>query len=1001
MNENCLTVRLYSFVAILAAMIYLSGIAMAQPPKKDNKHDGNKPVPEHDTFDNDGSDTFENSPTPTFTPEPPRPEKKENKGKKDKGDDGGVMMMQTALPDLKFSSVVVTPVGDVAGGSGVTGQAATITVTISNGGSGSAGEFRLDVWKHLPSPPNFGSIGDFSQTFPSLAGNTSMSVSYSFTMANSYGTYFPRSTVDSLNQVTETSEVNNTNTGSCTVIEMATVVPPTINTVSGASVVFRGVAKPYGKKWPVNQPSAVITVPGVGSVTVPHNGTATLAGVGTFGPIVKNLIGDASLTCELAPDFVGAVATITFVCGTSTASGELRSVGLNPVVPSVAAIGRGTTIALSVTTNPQNSNWPTGQPTVSLTPSNAGTLGTLVKQTGTATVTFFAHPDFVGQATVTFQCGSESSSATIHIMDTSTVDWHLWGDNTGSTTLNGGGLYIYADKDAPGDAVVPKPMAIKIQLNAPLPPDTTLTVFYKIVDVDDPTQHYLAAQGTINQADPNDTAPDVFMGNDNRSSVLDGTLTGISPPTAIQGSITFLGGSISAIGGTMTIDPPQPGNNWKFVAGFVQSRVNAVELNTAVSNGENSVLSFKWADGSVVAINYQSQLLSVWRRLHVEIDSMAAVPSFGSQSNFASALITAMPTGANSATISIGAFWPLDPSPNLSGAGATLGNGRFENGTVTVGNSPSTTTSSPLLGNGSDFLRAPAGQRILVPFVLFPEAGSGISPLVGFLDGFINNTASLGVTLTQAYNNGTLVVVDNHYNIGPGGAPVGSNVVTTSTFITVPFTVVDDDDFSLVPTSVAAGTNTALLDVLVESLRKAYIRALDDGGGNPANNGSTTPFRLNLPGTPNDDDAFTRQAAGSNDFWVAYILLGYQWKETRDGDPNSEDSILGGTWAEMSNSAVTRGGNGSHVFLETVVDRRGATSFNQARSTVFAHEVGHQLGLMHWDVATADEPTGIPVGTVVPVNLMRRLLQDMLGNPHFVEEQIKLLRYRVQSPHRP
>jgi hypothetical protein len=415
MNTNRFFVRLNSIVAILALMFYLSGIAMAQSPQGQKPAD-KTPPPEWDTFGDDGTPTFEDMPTPTFQPRPLGPAKqddkeketKEKKGKKEKGD--GVVQIQSALPDLKFGSVVVTPDGDVAGGSGVTGQAATITVTILNGGSGTAGAFRLDVWKHLPSPPNFGSIGDFSQTFSGLAGNTSLTVSYSFTMANSYGTYFPRSTVDSGSSVVETSEANNTNTGSYTVIEMATVVPPTLSTVVGSTVVFRGVAKPYGKKWPVGQPTALITVPGVGTVAVPNTGTATLAGVGTFGPLVNNLIGDASLTCALEPQFVGT-ATLTFICGTSTASGELRSVCVGSITPTDANVSSGKSITFTVQTNPASVSWPSGFPTATLSSSSAGTLSVDTKGIGVASVTLYTHGTFTGYATVTFQSGSCSASA--------------------------------------------------------------------------------------------------------------------------------------------------------------------------------------------------------------------------------------------------------------------------------------------------------------------------------------------------------------------------------------------------------------------------------------------------------------------------------------------------------------------------------------------------------------------------------------------------------------
>jgi hypothetical protein len=304
---------LYSVVAILAVLFYLTGVAMAQSPKERSPAD-KPPVPELDSFGNDGTPTFEDTPTPTFQPQPPRQGNQdkgiEGKDKKDKkGND--VVTIQSSLPDLKYGGMTITPVGGSAGDSGIPGQPATLTITIVNGGTADAGEFRLDTWIHLPSPPNFGSVGDFSQTFPSLAAGASVTTSYSFTFPGSYGTYFPRSTVDSGSTVTEANEVNNRNTGSYTLIEMATVVPPSTFTTGGTPVIMRGVAKPYGKKWPVGCPTA----------------TFTPAGAGAISDVVTNMQGDASITFTPAAGFAGIV-TITFECGTSSSSGTINVLGI-------------------------------------------------------------------------------------------------------------------------------------------------------------------------------------------------------------------------------------------------------------------------------------------------------------------------------------------------------------------------------------------------------------------------------------------------------------------------------------------------------------------------------------------------------------------------------------------------------------------------------------------------------------------------------------------------
>jgi hypothetical protein len=111
--------------------------------------------------------------------------------------------------------------------------------------------------------------------------------------------------------VTEANEVNNRNTGSYTLIEMATVMPPSTITTGGTPVIMRGVAKPYGKKWPVGCPTA----------------TFTPAGAGSISDVITNMQGDGSITFTPAAGFAG-IDTITFQCGTSTASGTINVQGI-------------------------------------------------------------------------------------------------------------------------------------------------------------------------------------------------------------------------------------------------------------------------------------------------------------------------------------------------------------------------------------------------------------------------------------------------------------------------------------------------------------------------------------------------------------------------------------------------------------------------------------------------------------------------------------------------
>ncbi len=131
------------------------------------------------------------------------------------GGGASVTLSATAIqPDLVISAINVTPV------SGTGNSSATLSVTVANIGSQAAGEFRLDVWRDLPtfSPaPSCGQTGSVTEIVAGLAAGASVTFTYQFNRLVATGNYLAQAFVDSQCAIAESNEVNNTATSAYSV----------------------------------------------------------------------------------------------------------------------------------------------------------------------------------------------------------------------------------------------------------------------------------------------------------------------------------------------------------------------------------------------------------------------------------------------------------------------------------------------------------------------------------------------------------------------------------------------------------------------------------------------------------------------------------------------------------------------------------------------------------------------------------------------------------------
>lgn len=530
---------------------------------------------------------------------------------------------------------------------------------------------------------------------------------------------------------------------------------------------------------------------------------------------------------------------------------------------------------------------------------------------------------------------------------------------------------------------------VELEVELTVEPVYRVNVFARAFDCDDPSSE-------TNHIDPNDnggagtypgTALTYDAHEDNRGAVAGlkaGKFTGQD-----ANAIATLAFSSSDIKKKIEFQVSlHPGDNYRVVAygdpTFLRNLRNRDRLD-----------GFRIVDGQVggdaaarevrEATKYCSNVLTVWRQLHVEADSMVAVPTTGAQRNSASGNVTAIAgngTVAQRVTLSVNLATGLpsgaDGSPNLSSA--TPRNGRFENGTIIIGTGGSAATTANLLGNGNAFVRKDAG--ITIPFVVSKAGQANVSGNVIALAG---TTFTLRITagaLVAGHNGGTITVAG--VAMGITGVNVGARTVTVGALANIPFVLVDDDAFTLPSNPDLGGMDTAF--------NPCYILVVRDGGGGNHND-QTVPFLLNIAGNANFVNAYEANRGSKNNerdqFWVVYVVSAFQPEAyitfadgtfVGDGDSAFEGLTRGIVIGEVSNTALARGGNGALIFRECV---RDSGINNALYQRVVAHEVGHQFGMAH------------------STSLMSSSVNNGDSADTFEDRHVNLIRCRVKSPGQP
>lgn len=516
--------------------------------------------------------------------------------------------------------------------------------------------------------------------------------------------------------------------------------------------------------------------------------------------------------------------------------------------------------------------------------------------------------------------GSPSSAlGGIHMASFNTLqlNWQALNSALDNNPNVGGGLRIFPDKQTSTDTLNRALVQLKAQVQ---PAVSGTTVYFRVFDVPDPS---------VPNSPPND----------NNGVPNFGTLSAGSAVTDATGTavVTF----------TVTM---QPGDNFVGAASTNASQLNAVN---ATAQGLRNAAGNPLPDG----ISSMTPMLTVWRRLHVEIDSMAAV-----QGNTVTGNITGY--SQNELTVDTnldnGSF-NLDSVPQ--------GNGRFENGYITIANAMMIAVQTNGIHHVDSANGFAAITQAQMPFVAangeantagnsvgFAVAGANWTFTVkvphtnaatawaGFVGGTISVSGGPAMTITAVQDTGTIP-----QNPGPGVQQFDTAQITVSN-LAIPFSMLDDDQ-AVMPTP----PDTSYLAI---AYGDAYMLPVIDGGGSLANNQNNLPFILNVNTKDTNPDGtfafsntwkgpggFQSEANRSDSYWIVYALAGYQPgpgpntnpSNRTDGDPDSLQALAG-----ISDH------DGALIFVETArdVDHFIHNQLAPSLPRVLAHETAHECGLI-------------------------------------------------------
>ena len=496
------------------------------------------------------------------------------------------------------------------------------------------------------------------------------------------------------------------------------------------------------------------------------------------------------------------------------------------------------------------------------------------------------HEEYPSYPWFTLCCKARSEP--VPVVEVSELEWRkAAADNPGlSRCPNNGGQRIFPGKISPDDVLATIRKKVKLVATVD-PPIAGVTVYFRVWDVDDPFDQLNATMPDVNLIDDDNDGPD------NRPTGCEGVWSGLN-------STDENGQAIK----TFTVSM-QPGNNYRAAASCLNdaldqvSQADADALSVELDPATQTYIGNGNFSGYHVPVVW-SKMLTVWRKLHVETDSMVR-PAFAENTYTTQ---WAYPTQGDTAD-------RVELKVNDPWFAFDTADGQFDEGWIELSGD-----AGIVVGHIFEYNSSAGWDEIIVTIT----AANGLNGQRGLAG--LGGMAGGGCVLSDDDLGNEVVFKARTWGCDNGYASVG---------------VLTPPD----------------LEALGLRYGPAYIFPAHEA--TVSGTGGLTTFLRNIDfGFPNYGKVLWDQAKAPGvrdlpiatpEYWTVMVVSAWQAEEGKDGDPNTETLTNGINTHDDGETSSDLGASYTGICAIFKALMIGESDIPE-RYTV-AHEIGHTLGCPH------------------------------------------------------